>query len=154
PFHSICRTRPGSKTTFLFCGQMIRRKGVDLLLTAFDRLITKGHDVRLLLVGWQGDLSDFLPSISPAARCNTIYEGFQPPEQLANYFAKADVFVLPSRHDGWGVVVNQALAAGLPIITSDAVGAGLDYVENGSNGLRVAAGEVDALYRAMETIVM
>ena len=62
------------------------------------------------------------------------------------------VFVLPSRHDGWGVVVNQALAAGLPVITSDAVGAGLDLVENGVNGMCVAANDVEALYRALETI--
>src|SRR5262249_49911910 len=62
--------------------------------------------------------------------------------------------VLPSRYDGWGVVINQALAAGLPIITSDAVGAGLDLVENGINGLRVNAGDVDMLYGAMEMLAM
>src|SRR5262249_45925173 len=86
-------------------------------------------------------------------RSKVIYEGFQAPERLSDYFGRCDVFILPSRHDGWGVVVNQALAAGLPIITSDAVGAGLDYVENGFNGLRVPACDVDALYPAMETIV-
>src|SRR5262249_50212991 len=58
----------------------------------------------------------------------------------------------PSRHDGWGVVVNQALAAGLPIITSNAVGAGLDLVKNGFNGTCVPAGDVDALYCAMEAL--
>jgi glycosyltransferase involved in cell wall biosynthesis len=68
------------------------------------------------------------------------------------YFARSDVFVLPSRHDGWGVVVNQALATGVPIITSDAVGAGLDYVENGINGIKVEAGDVDALYAAMQSL--
>jgi glycosyltransferase involved in cell wall biosynthesis len=46
------------------------------------------------------------------------------------------------------------LAAGLPIITSDAVGAGLDLVESGTNGVRVPANDVDALYRAMETLVL
>ena len=67
---------------------------------------------------------------------------------------RSDVFVLPSRHDGWGVVVNQALAAGLPIITTDAVGAGLDFVENGVNGICVPANNVNALFNAMETIVL
>ena len=62
------------------------------------------------------------------------------------------MFVLPSRHDGWGVVVNQALGAGLPVITSDAVGAGLDLVENGVTGMCVAANDVEALYRALETV--
>ena len=49
------------------------------------------------------------------------------------------------------MVVNQALATGIPIITSDAVGAGLDYVENGINGVTVKAGDVDELYGALQT---
>jgi glycosyltransferase involved in cell wall biosynthesis len=142
----------GLSITFLFCGQMIRRKGVDLLLLAFDRLIAGGLEARLLLVGREADLPNFLEMVSPAAQSRVHYEGFQPPERLAEYFAKSDVFVLPSRHDGWGVVVNQAIAAGLPIITSDAVGAGLDLVEDGINGLCVAAGNVDALHAAMQTL--
>jgi glycosyltransferase involved in cell wall biosynthesis len=140
--------------TFFFCGQMILRKGVDLLLRAFDRLVAKGFNVRLLLVGREADLPNFMKIVSPAARMRIDYEGFQPPEQLPEYFSRADVFVMPSRHDGWGVVINQALAAGLPIITSDAVGAGLDLVENRINGIRVAAADVDALYTAMETFAL
>jgi len=138
--------------TFLFCGQMIRRKGVDLLLTAFDRLVAKGLDVTLLLVGREAGLPEFLAAVSPAARARIRYEGFQPPERLPEYFSRSDIFVLPSRHDGWGVVVNQALGAGLPVIASDAVGAGMDLVEDGVNGLRFAAGDLDGLQRSMECI--
>src|SRR5262249_33765276 len=138
--------------TFFFCGQMIERKGVDLLLLAFDRLVSGGLDARLLLVGREADLPKFLAKVSPGTRSRVCYEGFQPPERLAEYFGKSDVFVLPSRHDGWGVVINQALAAGLPIITSNAVGAGIDLVENGVNGMRIAADDVDSLYRSMEAL--
>jgi glycosyltransferase involved in cell wall biosynthesis len=141
-------------TTFFFCGQMIRRKGVDLLLMAFDRLVARGLNAYLLLVGREADLATFLSKVSPDARSRIRYEGFQAPEKLSEYFAKSDVFVLPSRYDGWGVVINQALAAGLPVITSNAVGAGLDLVEHEINGLRVATGDIDALYCAMERIVM
>jgi len=143
-----------SPITFFFCGQMIERKGVDLLLQAFDQLIRRGIQARLLLVGREADLPRFMERVSPAARAEIQYAGFQAPERLAEYFRLGDVFLLPSRHDGWGVVVNQALAAGLPIITSDAVGAGFDLVENGVNGLRVAAGDVGALYCAMETLAL
>jgi glycosyltransferase involved in cell wall biosynthesis len=153
PFFAIQRApnvrRP---TTFFFCGQMIERKGVDLLLLAFDRLIANGMDARLLLVGRKAELPRFMNLVSPTTRSRVQYEGFQAPECLPAYFAQSDVFVLPSRHDGWGVVVNQALATGVPIITTDAVGAGLDYVENRINGLRVKAGDVDALYDAMQTL--
>jgi glycosyltransferase involved in cell wall biosynthesis len=148
------RRRPEARApvTFFFCGQMIKRKGVDLLLLAFDRLVTTGLDARLLLVGREADLPKFLATVSHATRSRVCYEGFQPPERLPEYFAKSDVFVLPSRHDGWGVVINQALGAGLPIITSNAVGAGLDLVENGVNGMRIAADDMAGLYRSMEAL--
>lgn len=140
--------------TFLFCGQMIERKGVDLLLLAFDRLVMQGVDANLLLVGREADLPKFLAMVSPITQSKIYYEGFQPPESLPEYFRKSDVFVLPSRHDGWGVVINQALAAGLPIISSNAVGAGLDFVENGINGILVAANDVDGLYHSMKTLAL
>jgi glycosyltransferase involved in cell wall biosynthesis len=153
PFFAVQRHRePTMPLTFLFCGQMIGRKGVDLLLAAFDRLVATGANVQLLLVGREAELPRFMQMVSSAARERIQYEGFHAPESLPTYFGRSDVFVLPSRHDGWGVVVNQALAAGLPVITSDAVGAGLDLVEDGVNGMCVSANDVDALYRALETV--
>jgi len=140
--------------TFFFCGQMIRRKGIDLLLLAFDRLITNGLESQLLLVGREAELPQFLAKVGPETRSRIRYEGFHAPEHLPEYFGQSDVFVLPSRHDGWGVVINQALAAGLPVVASDEVGAGLDLIEHGINGVRVAAGDVEALYRAMETLIL
>jgi glycosyltransferase involved in cell wall biosynthesis len=131
---------------------MIRRKGVDLLLAAFERIVAKGLDVELRLVGREASLPEFLASLSPEAKARVRYEGFQPPERLPHYFSASDVFVLPSRHDGWGVVVNQALAAGLPVITSDAVGAGLDLIEDDVNGFKFPAGDVEALQRSMERV--
>jgi glycosyltransferase involved in cell wall biosynthesis len=151
PFLAMRRDGDARPLTFLFCGQMIERKGVDILLLAFDRLIAGGVDARLLLVGREADLPKFMTLVSPATRQRVDYEGFQAPESLPAYFARSDVFVLPSRHDGWGVVVNQALATGVPVITSDAVGAGLDYVQDGINGLTVKAGDVEELYNALQT---
>ncbi len=142
-----------SEMNFLFCGQMNCRKGVDLLLTAFDQLVIKGLNAQLLLVGREAEVPQFLRVISPAARARINYAGFQPPERLPEYFSRADVFILPSRYDGWGVVVNQALGAGLPIICSDSVGAGLDLVEEGINGLRFAAGNAGELERCMEEVI-
>jgi glycosyltransferase involved in cell wall biosynthesis len=152
-FFSVRRyPKTAGPVRFLFCGQMIERKGVDILLLAFNRLISKGVDAELLLVGREAGLRKFLTMVSPTTRSRIRYVGFQAPERLPGFFEQSDVFVLPSRHDGWGVVINQALAAGLPIITSNAVGAGLDLVKNGINGLRVATNDVDSLYRSMETL--
>jgi glycosyltransferase involved in cell wall biosynthesis len=152
-FLSLPRRRESEqRTVFLFCGQMIRRKGVDLLLIAFDRLVARGLDVELRLVGREADLGQFLLNLSSRSKARIHYDGFQPPEKLPDFFADSDAFVLPSRHDGWGVVVNQALGAGLPVITSDAVGAGLDLVEDEINGLKFAAGDLDGLERSMARI--
>jgi glycosyltransferase involved in cell wall biosynthesis len=136
---------PGT-LTFLFCGQMIARKGLDLLLDAFATL---PESTRLLLVGREAELPSMLPRIPETVRARVRYAGFHPPESLPRFFADSDVFVLPSRHDGWGVVVNQALGAGLPIIVSDQVGAGYDLVRTAENGFVFPAGDASALAAVM-----
>ena len=147
PFFAAPRAarEPGT-VTFLFCGQMIARKGIDELLAAFAML---PENARLLLVGREAELPRLLTAI-PAPVCARIrYAGFQAPEALPQFFAQADVFVLPSRYDGWGVVVNQALGAGLPIIVSDQVGAGHDLVRVNGNGFTFTAGDAAGLATAM-----
>lgn len=142
--------RPRQPVTILFCGQMILRKGVDILLQAFARLIESGLEARLLLVGREAELPEMLAALSPEVTKHIEHTGFQAPEDLPQFFQQADIFVLPSRYDGWGVVVNQAIGAGLPVICSDAVGAALDLVKPGVNGAIVPVGDVEALYKALK----
>jgi len=142
--------RDPADLTFLFCGQMIARKGLDHLLAAFATIAARHPRARLLLAGRQAELPALLAPLPESLRARIEYAGFQPPEALPALFARADVFILPSRYDGWGVVVNQAIGAGLPVICSDAVGAGHDLVGEGINGLRFPAGDVPALTAAME----
>lgn len=149
----VRRVSDSGPVTFLYCGQLIERKGVDLLLAAFCKLIEEGSDARLTLAG-EGPLRTELEASLPAAiRESVSFLGFQAVERLPQIFAEADVFVLPSRHDGWGVVVNQAIGAGLPLITSDQVGAAFDLVIPNVNGFRVAAGSSDAIHGAMHQFV-
>ena len=149
--HGTYIARP-AETVFLFCGQMIARKGLDHLLEAFTALAGRQPGARLLLAGREADLPALLAHLPEPVRARIEYAGFLPPEALPGLFARADVFVLPSRYDGWGVVVNQAIGAGLPVICSDAVGAGHDLVESGVNGLLFPAGDVPALTRCMERL--
>ena len=125
------KPRTPERITFLFCGQMIARKGVDVLLAAFRQLDSRAE---LLLVGREAELPEMLASLPAEVSRRIRYAGFQAPEALPDYFSQADAFVLPSRYDGWGVVVNQALGAGLPILCSDTVGAGFDLVNRRSMG--------------------
>jgi len=136
--------------TFLFCGQMIERKGIDALLKAFDQATNEhGMDARMVLAGRPAEEDAWLQSMSEESRNRVEVVGFVQPEDLPELFARADVFVLPSRHDGWGVVVNQAIGAGLPILASRGVGAALDLVEEGKNGHLLPVGDVAALATAM-----
>ena len=144
------RVRDDGRVVFLFCGQMIARKGVDVLLAAFQQL---GPAARLLLVGREAELPALLAPLPAEVHARITYAGFQAPEELPRLFAQADAFVLPSRYDGWGVVVNQALGAGLPVICSDRVGAGHDLVEDGVNGLQFPAGDSTALAQQMERLL-
>lgn len=148
--------RPGisRELTFLFCGQMIRRKGVDLIVAAFVRLLEEKKEARLMLVGRPDrEGEEVLGQVPERFRDRIEPVGFVQPEKLPEWFARADVFVLPSRREGWGVVVNQAAAAGLPLIVSDAVEAGQEWLKPGENGWRVEAGNVESLTTAMREAV-
>jgi glycosyltransferase involved in cell wall biosynthesis len=129
---------------FLYSGQIIERKGVDVLIRAFVKASSQAPNIRLEILG-AGPLMDTLKSLAHGELQERItFIGFRQPEEIPELFAGCDVFVLPSRHDGWGVVVNEALGAGLSLVVSDRVGA-RDLVAPGVNGFVVKAGDVDDL---------
>lgn len=102
----------------LFAGQLIHRKGVDILVEAAKRL----PDIRFCVVG-NGDFSGY------SAPENVIFAGQKSREDLARYYRAADLFVLPTREDIWGLVVNEAAAKGLPVVTTDRCIAGLEMLD-------------------------
>lgn len=130
PNLNTSRARP-QKTTSLrmvYVGTMQKRKGVDLVVGAVRSLRSAGYELTLDLFGPAGQQAfDRLgPCISYKGRLT--YEAVQ--STISNY----DVLVLPSRHDGWGVVVNEAILQGVPVIASDRVGAKC-LLQNGKCGL-------------------
>src|SRR5207302_9582270 len=68
---------------------------------------------------------------------------------LAPAYAAADVLCVPSRYDGWGLVVPEGLAAGLPVIATDRMGAAVEFLETGRNGWLILAGDEQSLYQAL-----
>jgi glycosyltransferase involved in cell wall biosynthesis len=145
------RTSPGT-VRILYCGQLIERKGVRTLLEAFVTVADEIPELTLQFVG-EGSLRQSLTERVPLRlRERVEFAGFQSVDQLPRIFAAADLFVLPSLHDGWGVVVNQALAAGLPIVCSSAVGAAADLVSPGWNGSIVHPADAVALARAIRDL--
>jgi len=139
----------GSNFVFLYSGSLSRRKGVDLLASAFARLAAEHSHIRLRVTGG-GDLSsDVMTNLAPFGdRVEML--GFKDWREAPLAYAGAHVLCVPSRHDGWGLVVPEALAAGLPVIGTNRTGAALDLVTPGSNGWLIPAGNADALYASMK----
>ncbi|HKV06527.1 MAG TPA: glycosyltransferase family 4 protein [Thermoanaerobaculia bacterium] len=126
--------------TFLFSGATIRRKGFDLLLAAFDRVLTGQPEARLRIVGSKGDLGHLLDGRSD----RITFVGPVPQRELAAELRRADCLVLPSRNDSYGMVVAEALASGTPVLLSEMVGS-KDLVAEGKTGWIVPVEDAGAL---------
>jgi glycosyltransferase involved in cell wall biosynthesis len=142
-----------SPVTILYCGQLIHRKGLDTLFQAFQSLYAQNQNIKLRLVGTGPDEPALKSLLSEAEQDAVEFTGFQPVDALPDLFATADIFVLPSRHDGWGVVVNQALASGLPLVCSDQVGAGYDLIQDGVNGYQFPVEDWKALAEKLQKLM-
>ncbi len=132
---------------FLFVGRLESVKGIAVLLQAFAELAAFRDNVRLLIVG-DGTLGDSVQQAQarlPGLRWMGRLEG----EALLNAYAAADVFVLPSTFEPWGLVVNEAMAAGLPVIASKAVGCADDLIVDGETGVLIEADASSALVTVM-----
>lgn len=133
---------------FLYSGSLIRRKGVDLLPEAFREVRRRYPDARLHILG-AGRLERQLRRELPPQPGSVEYHGFADWADLPGFYRAADVSLVPSRHDGWGLVVPEALAAGLPVIATDTTGAAHDLLRNGVNGWVIKPGSRTALANAM-----
>lgn len=125
----------------LFVGRLVETKGLLDLLAAH---MHAGGDAPPLVVVGDGPLRGLV-----TAAPNVRWLGFRQPAELIELFALADRTVLPSLAETWGVVVNEALACGSPVVVSDAVGAAHDLLRPGIDGIVVPAGNIDALATAL-----
>lgn len=137
-----------AKRVFLFCGSLIERKGVDLLAQAFVRLAREFEHVSLRIVG-EGRLRESLARVLGPVSERVEFAGFKDWSDLPSEYANADVLCVPSRYDGWGLVVPEGLASGLPVIATERTGAALEFVEDGRNGWLIRAGDEESLMVAM-----
>ena len=152
-FRDSSNSRNGAtQRTFLFSGSLIPRKGIDLLANAFVRLLREGHNARLRIIG-DGSLRSSLGKTVAPFESAVEFVGFVDWSDLASQYANSHILCVPSRYDGWGMVVPEGLASGLPVIATDRTGAALEFVETGRNGWLIPAGDGDALFNAMREAV-
>ena len=155
PYRAARQTAGANRTSvdILFSGQLIARKGLDVLIRAFNEIAPAHPAARLRVLGAGPGRQMYESMVAEAVRDRVIFMGHQDPADLPAIFATADIFCLPSRHDGWGVVVNEALGAGLPIVASSATGAAHDLVTEGTNGFITPTDDVAALTDALRRLV-
>lgn len=128
------RLKNENRIEVIFAGQLIHRKGIDLLLSAMLPFFKVIPNLFLTVIG-SGELMTSLHEEVAALgiKDRVAFEGVMPPDKIRERVAIADVLALPSRWDGWGVVVNEALSVGVPVIVSDRCGAA-DLIHKGING--------------------
>lgn len=125
----------------LFSGKLVPAKRPHDLLRAFEGIPDR-HRAALIYLG-DGPLRRSLEKyVADNSLANVHFVGFRNQTEIAGFFAAADIFVLPSGLERWGLVVNEAMCFGLPVITSDQVGAAGDLVRGGENGFLYPVGNI------------
>ena len=148
---------PADRPIALYAAKLIERKAPLDLIQAFGRAVSSIPLPQrpVLLMAGDGGLR---PQVEVAIEALGLSEsvrllGFQSQQRLAALYELCDVFVLPSAHETWGLVVNEVMNAGKPVIASDRVGAARDLIQDGVNGFVYPFGNTDSLAgRLRETL--
>lgn len=135
---------PAGELRFGYTGRLVQLKNVELLVRAFNEVATDER-ARLNIIG-DGPERQKLQSLqSASASQRTQWLGRQNYEDTLRGYGLSDVFVFPSGADRWGLVVNEAMAAGLPVIAYERVGATVDLIDEGQTGWRLKELSVTAI---------
>ncbi|TWT05750.1 glycosyltransferase family 4 protein [Reyranella sp. CPCC 100927] len=144
---------PPGRPIALYAAKLIDRKAPLELIQAFSRAMSDipASQRPILLMAGDGDLR---PQVEVAIAALGVSEsirllGFQSQQRLAALYDLCDVFALPSAHETWGLVVNEVMNAGKPVIASDRVGAARDLIQDGVNGFVYPFGDTEALAQCL-----
>ena len=144
---------PDDRPVVLYASRLVARKHPDDVLRAAAALQAKHLRFSLLFVG-TGEYETRLRQLAAELDLRDFaFAGFVNQAQLPRVYAAADVFVLPAENEPWGLVVNEVMCAGLPVVASNEVGSVHDLVADGENGYTHAPGDVDALTAALERLL-
>lgn len=145
---------PEAVPVVLFASKFMRRKHPDKVLHAASILAREGLQFHVLLVG-AGEMEDELKQLVESLRLeNVSFGGFVNQSELPKVFAATDVFVLPSENEPWGLIVNEVMCAGRPVVVAEKVGCVEDLVKNGINGMVVQPGHAGELANALRPLIL
>ncbi len=138
----------------LFAGKLTRLKAPEILLGAVKKLSPGIREKIAVLFLGSGQLMDELKRhAQEPPQVRSYFPGFQNQTQLSRYYHAADLMVLPSRGEPWGLVVNEALHHGLPCVVSDTVGCAPDLITSGVTGYTFESGSSDDLASVLERAI-
>jgi glycosyltransferase involved in cell wall biosynthesis len=141
-------SRTDERPYFLFVGRYVQEKGIDTLVSAFQIYKDSVAEPWNLVCAGSGPLADTIRT------SDALDRGFVQPQDLPDLMSGASGFILPSRFEPWGVVIQEAAAAGLPLICSDACGASVHLLRDCFNGFTFPVGNAAALAERMARITL
>lgn len=146
--------------TILFVGSLIEKKRPRDLLKAYEELTTYNlqpttyKKINLVFVGDGPLRKDLEIYVKDNNLKDVIFAGFKNQNEISRYYAMADIFVLPSgMGETWGLVINEAMCFGLPIIASDLVGSAKDLVRHSENGYVFQCGDISQLAEFLKDLI-
>jgi glycosyltransferase involved in cell wall biosynthesis len=145
---------PPDRPVILFASKFIGRKHPETVVKALARLRDEGVPASLLFIG-SGEKEAALRSLVLQYNLSdrVSFGGFVNQAELPRVYGASDVFVLPAEDEPWGLIVNEVLCAGLPVIVSSEVGCVPDLVHDGGNGLVMTAGDDASLTEALRRLL-
>lgn len=138
------------KKTVIAVGRFIPLKKFDILIKAWKNV---SSDCQLLIIGGGDEKSNYEILINDLSLANVKLIDFISKEDLKNYYRASDLFVLPTESDVWGLVINEAMACGLPVITTDKCVAGLELVKDNENGFIIPVNDEVSLAEKINVIL-
>ncbi|MFQ1866445.1 glycosyltransferase [Aeromonas veronii] len=141
-------------SSFLYVGRLSQEKSLDILLMAFQKLLSGGVNANLVLVGNGPLLADLQAQARELGIENSVnFAGSADLEKLTGYYLAATCLILPSRSEPWGLVVNEALSYGCPAIVSNNCGCVVDLISDGETGYKFVTDDVSDLKEKMELVL-
>lgn len=141
------------RPVILYVSKFLRRKHPDHLVLAAQRLAAEGLSFDLVLTGGGEMQAELEALIARGGPPNVVMPGFINQQDMPGVLGACDIFVLPAEDEPWGLIVNEAMCAGLPVIVSSEIGCAVDLVRPGENGFTFEARDIEGLTRALRPIV-
>lgn len=138
-----------SKYIVITVGSFIHRKGFDILIKSKKYI---NNDIEFIIIG-DKPTTEYLELINKNSITNISFIDFMAKEMLEKYYKISDVFILPTREDVWGLVINEAMAKSLPIITTNKCVAGIELIENNENGYIVPVEDCKSIAEKINLII-